>query len=68
MVNMGTPGHPEGVPHFSNKAMYYQKLEGYRKRQTGFWLFFTQVHAAESMAGIFFTGNRKNQKRRAASQ
>ena len=39
---MGTPGHPEGVQHWSNKAMYSHKLEGHRKRQQGFWLFFKE--------------------------
>ncbi len=41
-MNMGTPGHPEGVPHWSNKAMYSHKLERRRKRQQGFWLFFKE--------------------------
>ena len=39
-MNIGTPRQPEGVPHWSNKAMYAHKLEGRRKRQRGFWLFF----------------------------
>ena len=38
-MNMGTPGNPEGVAHWANKSMYAQKLEGYRRRQLGFWLF-----------------------------
>ena len=38
--NMGTPGHPEGIPHWTNKTMYRQKLEQFRKLQKGFWLFF----------------------------
>ena len=39
-MNMGTPEQPEGVPHWSNVAMFAQKLESRRKRQQGFWLFF----------------------------
>ena len=41
-MNMGTPRQAEGVPHWSNKAMYAHKLEGHRKRQRGFWLFFKE--------------------------
>ena len=37
---MGTPMHPEGVPHWSNKTMWRHKLELRRKRQQGFWIFF----------------------------
>ncbi len=40
MMNMGTPGNPEGVAHWSNKSMYATKLEGYRRKQLGFWLFY----------------------------
>ena len=39
-MNMGTPQQPEGVQHWSNVAMFAQKLESRRKRQQGFWLFF----------------------------
>ena len=39
-MNMGTPGNPEGVAHWTNKSMYAQQLEGYRRRQLGFWLFY----------------------------
>ena len=39
-MNMGTPEQPEGVQHWSNVAMFAQKLEFRRKRQQGFWLFF----------------------------
>ncbi len=39
-MNMGTPEQPEGVQHWSNVAMFAQKLESRRKRQQGFWLFF----------------------------
>ena len=42
VMNMGTPEHPEGVPHWSNVAMFAQKLEGRRRRQEGFWLFFRE--------------------------
>jgi len=38
--NMGTPGHPESVSHWVNKAMYWQKLEQFRKLQKGYWLVF----------------------------
>ena len=41
-MNMGTPGQPESVSHWSNKAMYSHKLERRRKRQQGFWLFFKE--------------------------
>ena len=29
---MGTPEHLEGVPHWSNVAMFANKLENFRKR------------------------------------
>ena len=38
--NMGSPGNPESVSHWANKAMYRQKLERFRKLQHGFWVFF----------------------------
>lgn len=41
-MNMGTPVNPEGVPHWSNTAMFAHKLEGRRHRQQGFWLFFRE--------------------------
>lgn len=41
-MNMGTPEHPEGVPHWSNKAMFSRDLERRRKQQHGFWLFFKE--------------------------
>ena len=41
-MNMGTAEHPEGVSHWSNKVMYAHGLEGRRKRQHGFWLFFKE--------------------------
>ena len=40
MMNMGTPGHPEGLPHWSNKAMFFNKLKEWQKRQKPFFLFF----------------------------
>ena len=41
-MNMGTPLNPEGVPHWSNTAMYSHILERRRKKQQGFWLFFAE--------------------------
>ena len=41
-MNMGTPGHPEGVSHWSNKAMYGHKFKSYLRMQKGFWLFFRE--------------------------
>lgn len=39
---MGTPEHLEGVPHWSNVAMFANKLENFRKRQKGFWMLFRE--------------------------
>ena len=39
---MGTSEHPESVPHWSNVAMFANKLENFRKRQKGFWLLFRE--------------------------
>lgn len=41
-MNMGTPGNPEGVPHWTNKALLSHKLESRRKKQQGYWLFFRE--------------------------
>ena len=41
-MNMGTPENPEGIPHWSNTAMFAHKLEGHRRRQEAFWLFFKE--------------------------
>ena len=41
-MNMGTLENPEGLPHWSNTAMFSHKLEGHRKRQEAFWLFFNE--------------------------
>ena len=41
-MNMGTPGYPEGVSHWTNKALLSHKLERRRKRQQGYWLFFRE--------------------------
>ena len=41
-MTMGTPEHPESVPHWSNVAMFANKLENFRKRQKGFWLLFRE--------------------------
>lgn len=41
-MNMGTPGHPEGIEHWSNKTIYSHKLESRRRRQQAFWLFFRE--------------------------
>lgn len=41
-MNMGTQDHPEGVPHWTNKAMYGHKLKSYLRTQKGFWLFFRE--------------------------
>ena len=41
-MNMGTPQSPEGVSHWSNVAMFAHRLEGRRRRQEGFWLFFRE--------------------------
>ena len=41
-MSMEEPNNPEGIPHFSNRAMFSNKLESYRKRQKGFWLFFSE--------------------------
>ena len=41
-MNMGTSLNPEGVPHWSNVAMFAHKLERRRRRQEGFWLFFRE--------------------------
>ena len=39
-MNMGTPMHPEGLPHWSNKAMFFNKLKEWQKRQKPFFVFF----------------------------
>ena len=39
-MNMGTPGSPEGVPHWTNKAMLFNKLKEWQKTQRPFHLFF----------------------------
>ena len=39
-MNMGTPGSPESVEHWSNVAMFTKKWETYRQRQQGFWVAF----------------------------
>ncbi len=41
-MNMGTPGYPESLPHWTNKALLSHKLESRRKKQQGFWLFFRE--------------------------
>ena len=41
-MDMGTPENPEGVAHWSNVAMFANKLENFRKRQKGFWLLFRE--------------------------
>ena len=33
---------PASTPHFSNRAMFFNKLENYRKKQKGFWLLFSE--------------------------
>ena len=39
-MNMGTPGSPEGVPHWTNKAMLFNKLKKWQKTQRPFHVFF----------------------------
>ena len=41
-MNMGTPGYPEGLPHWANKSLLSHKLESRRKKQQGYWLFFRE--------------------------
>ncbi len=41
-MEMGTPEHPDGLPHWSNVAMFTNKLENLRRRQKAFWLFFRE--------------------------
>ena len=39
-MNMGTPGSPEGVPHWTNKAMLFNKLKKWQKTQRPYHVFF----------------------------
>ena len=39
---MGTLDDPDNIPHWSNQAMFFNKLENFRKKQKGFWLMFSQ--------------------------
>ena len=39
-MNMGTPGSPEGVPHWANKVMLFNKLKAWQKTQQPFHVFF----------------------------
>ena len=41
-MSMETPEYPDDIRHLSNRAMFFNKLENYRKRQKGFWLFFSE--------------------------
>ncbi|MDE2843244.1 MAG: hypothetical protein OXN21_07675 [Chloroflexota bacterium] len=52
-MNMGTREHPAGLSHWSNVAMFANKLENFRKRQKGFWLLFREC-CGQCEAGGFF--------------
>ena len=39
---MDYPAYSDDIPLLSNRAMFFNKLENYRKRQKGFWLFFQE--------------------------
>ena len=39
---METPDYADDIPLLSNRAMFFNKLENYRKRQKGFWLLFRE--------------------------
>ena len=52
-MDMGTPEHSESLPHWSNVAMFANKLENFRKRQRGFWLLFREC-CGQCEAGGFF--------------
>ena len=41
-LDMGTLDDPDNIPHWSNQAMFFNKLENFRKKQKGFWLMFSQ--------------------------
>ena len=41
-MSMETPEYIDDISHLSNRAMFFNKLENYRKRQKGFWLFFSE--------------------------
>ena len=39
---MGTPDNPDNISHWSNRAMFFNRLENSRKKQKGFWLMFSE--------------------------
>lgn len=39
-MNMGTPGYPEGLEHWANKVMLFNKLKEWQKTQRPFNVFF----------------------------
>ena len=41
-MSMETSEYPDNIRYLSNRAMFFNKLENYRKRQKGFWLFFSE--------------------------
>ena len=41
-MSMEPPQYPDDIPLLSNRAMFFNKLENYRKRQKGLWLFFSE--------------------------